>query len=456
MSLDYATFLDRKTQLGSSAGFEPVFMPDFLFPFQRALVDWSVRKGRAAIFADCGLGKTAMQLTWAQNIVQKTGGKVLILAPLSVSKQTEREGARFGIAANSRRSQSEVTDGITITNYEKLHLFDANSFVGIVLDESSILKAFMGTRKRAILDSFHATPYKLACTATPAPNDHMELGNHAEFLGVMKSNEMLAQYFINDPANVGKYRVKGHAERPFWEWVATWSRTIGKPSDIGYSDEGYALPKCNTEWHVVDCTKPADGLLFALPAASLSERISARRNSVAERVEFAAKLSDNGEQWLVYCALNDESEALASSIKGAVEVRGSMSDDAKELAVEGFISGCHRVLVSKPTICGFGMNFQFCRNVMFVGMSDSWEQYYQAKRRVLRFGQKRQVNCHIVTASTENAVVQNILRKESDASEMVARLTKSTIGSDMKVEESAKFAKRYIPTNSITIPDFLK
>jgi superfamily II DNA or RNA helicase len=453
--MNYADFIHRKSTIATDYGFEPVFVPEFLFQFQRSLVSWAVKKGRAAIFADCGLGKTAMQLAWAENVVRKTGGNVIILAPLSVAKQTEREAAKFGIRAFAKSCQSEVEPGITITNYEKLHLFDASKFQGVVLDESSILKAFMGSRKRAIIESFNGANFKLACTATPAPNDHMELGNHAEFLEIMKSSEMLAQYFINDPSNVGKYRVKGHAEGPFWDWVSTWSKTISKPSDIGFSDEGYSLPKCNTHWHVVDCTKPADGLLFSLPAASLSERISARRNSVEERVRFAAKICDNDEQWLVYCALNDESEGLASAIDGASEVRGSMTDQAKESAVDGFIAGKHRVLVSKPTICGFGMNFQFCRNVMFVGMSDSWEQYYQAKRRVWRFGQKREVNCHIVTASTENAVVQNILRKEADATKMVSMLTSATNQSRMEAETSGKFTKQYVTKTKIKIPQFL-
>lgn len=454
--MKYEEFIRGKAQAGNNYGFDPVFKPDYPFEFQRAIIEWAVRKGKAAIFADCGLGKTIMQLVWAENIVRKTGEKVLILTPLSVSRQTETEASRFGIKAVYRKIQADVKEGITITNYEKLHLFNAGDFAGVVLDESSILKAFMGKRKRMITDLFARTPYKLACTATPAPNDHMELGNHAEFLGVMRSNEMLAQYFINDAANVGKYRVKGHAEKHFWEWISCWAVTLTRPSDIGFGDDGFDLPKCNTQWHVVDCTKPADGLLFALPASGLSERISARRNSIDERISKAAELCAGPEQWLVYCNLNEESKRLAGSIDGAIEVCGSMSDDAKEEAVYSFISGESRVLVSKPTICGFGMNFQFCRNVMFVGLSDSWEQYYQAKRRVWRYGQKKEVNCHIVTASTEGVVVENILRKESDAAKMISSLTAIHARRNLEVNTSEVFSKAYIPKKNITIPQFIQ
>lgn len=452
----YEQFLERKTQLGSDGGFEPTYLPDFLFPFQRHLVEWAVRKGRSAIFAGCGLGKTAMQLAWAKNIAEHTGKPTLILAPLAVAQQTVSEGAKFGISVKYCRCQAEVSGDIVVANYEMLHEFDAEEFGGVCIDESSILKAFMGKRKRQIVEMFSKTLYKLACTATPAPNDHMELGNHAEFLGVMRSSEMLARYFINDSSNVGRYRLKGHAQIPFWEWVCSWAATIERPSDIGFPDDGFDLPKCETIWRTVDCTKPADGYLFQLPASSMSERISARRNSVSERCAEAARIANSdSEQWLIYCALNDESEELARIIDGAREVRGSMDNDRKVEEIQSFIAGETRCLVSKPTICGFGMNFQFCRNVMFVGMSDSWEQYYQAKRRVWRFGQTKTVRCHIITASTEGAVVDNILRKERDASEMVSALS-SKIGEIMKHNLKPRgFTKRYEPANKIQIPSFL-
>lgn len=453
--MNYDEFIDSKSRVGVDSGFDPVWMPDFLFPFQQALTGWAVKKGRAAIFADCGLGKTAMQLVWAQNVVEKTNKPVLILTPLAVARQTIAEAAKFGIPAKYVRHQSECAPGINVTNFEMLHEFDTSAFSGAVIDESSILKSFMGKRKREIIAAFAATPYKLACTATPAPNDHMELGNHSDFLGVMKGTEMLSRYFINDAAHVGRYRVKGHAQGPFWKWVCSWAATVAKPSDIGFSDDGFILPKCKTEWTTVDCTKPVEGFLFQLPASSLSERIGARRASVVERVEAAARIAEGDEQWIIYCGLNAESELLARSIDGAVEVRGSMTNEAKVDEIGKFINGETRCLVSKPTICGFGMNFQFCRNVMFVGLSDSWEQYYQAKRRVWRFGQKRDVNCHVITASTENAVVENIMRKESDAATMMKALCEQ-IGGMMQSElRHEAFAKPYEPTQTLTLPTFL-
>jgi superfamily II DNA or RNA helicase len=454
---DYKTFLKSKAAFVPTIGIESECdLSPCLFGFQADIVRWALRRGRAAIFAGCGMGKTLMQLEWARHIP----GRVLILAPLAVAQQTVREGERFNIPCTYARNQDSANAGerITVANYEMLEHFDAAAFAGVVLDESSILKAFMGKTKRAILSAFERTRYKLACTATPAPNDHMELGNHAEFVGVMKSSEMLAKYFINDPAHVGHYRLKYHAETPFWRWLASWAVMIQKPSDLGYPDEGFALPPLNRQWHVVDAAQAADGFLFALPAASLSERISARRNSVGERVDKAVELANgNAEQWIVWCALNAESEALAKRIDGAREVRGSDSIESKVSAMLDFVSGKVRTLVSKPSICGFGMNFQCAHNMAFVGLSDSWEQYYQALRREWRFGQKHPVNVHIITASTEGAVVQNILRKEADAERMAANLTREiSYISTGEMRGSGGFKQSYLTDRAnISLPDFL-
>ena len=451
--MNYEQFLASKAIATGCAGIEPIEPNPILFPFQRDIVKWALRRGRACIFADCGMGKTFMQIEWAKQIP----GNVLILAPLAVATQTVEEAAKLGVVVRYCRSQSEVLPGITIANYEMLEHFDCSFFTGIVLDESSILKSFMGKIKRAIIAAFERTKYKLACTATPAPNDHMEIGNHAEFIGVMKSNEMLAKYFINDPAHVGRYRLKGHAETPFWRWMSSWAVMIRRPSDLGYSDEGFTLPPLNREWHVVDTIQSADGYLFALPAASLSERISARRNSVDERVSKASELANaSDEQWIVWCALNAESEALEERIEGAVQVRGSDSIEHKTKAMTDFVSGKIRVLISKPTICGFGMNFQNCRNMAFVGLSDSWEQYYQAVRREWRFGQKRTVNVHIITASTEGAVVSNILRKEEEATRMADNLTKEiSYISTGEIRKQSGFKQSYKTNKAIQLPSFL-
>lgn len=449
----YSNFLASKAATATPVGITPTEPNPILFQFQRDIVKWALRRGRAAIWADCGLGKTFMQLEWAKQIP----GDVLILAPLAVAQQTIEEGVKLGIVVRYCRHANEVKPGVTIANYEVLEHFDCSRFKGVVLDESSILKAFMGKTKRAILAAFVNTQFKLACTATPAPNDHMELGNHAEFCGVMQSNEMLAKFFTNDAAHVGRYRLKGHSEKPFWRWMAAWAVMIGKPSDLGYSDVGFELPEKRTEWLVVNTTKPADGLLFALPAASLSERISARRNSVEERVAMAAeKANSNGEQWLVWCALNSESALLAEAIEGAVEVVGADSVESKSDAMRRFIFGEIRVLVSKPSICGFGMNFQHCRNAIFVGLSDSWEEYYQAVRRIWRFGQNRLVNIVVITAATENAVVSNILRKETAAIEMGAQMAKEiSYISRQEIQAQTPFRVNYVPTAQLKLPSFL-
>lgn len=427
--INYKNFLEKKVTLAPQTGLEVVpALNKCLFNFQAAIVSWALRRGRAAIFADCGLGKTVMQLEWARHVP----GNVLILAPLAVAQQTVEEGARFGIDVSYAREQSEVHGKITITNYERLEKFNYSHFNAVVLDESSILKSYDGKTRTAIIEAFAKTPFKLACTATPAPNDYMELGNHAEFLGVMNRTEMLSMFFVHDGGETQKWRLKGHAESEFWKWICAWAVNVRKPSDIGFSDERYRLPALNIEEVKVQIDRPMDGFLFAMEAASLEERIKARRESVEDRAARAAGLvlSKPKEQWLIWCNLNSEATAFKKHVKDAVEVSGSDSLEAKQERMMGFTHGEVRVLITKPSIAGFGMNWQNCANVIFLGLSDSYEEFYQAVRRCWRFGQERPVNVYVVIASTEGAVVRNIARKEEDsrrmAEEMVSHMSEFT------------------------------
>lgn len=430
--MKYKEFLKQKMITTSSSGFEidKETLNPMLFDFQKDIVKWCLRKGKSAIWAECGLGKTPMQLEWAKLVYEHTGGNILILAPLAVSSQTVREGVKFGIDVNIATCQDDVKHGINITNYEKMDKFVANEFDGIVLDESSILKHFTSKTRIAIIDNFNRTPYKLACTATPAPNDYMELGNHAEFLGVMSRTEMLSMFFVHDGGDTAKWRLKGHAEDKFWEWVAGWAVTMRKPSDLGYEDGKFKLPELKLYEHVVESPESEDiGQISFIPelAETLMDRRQARRESLESRVAKAAELANNSdEQWLVWCDLNAESEALTKAIHDAVEVKGSDKNEHKADAMLGFANGDIRCLVSKPSICGFGMNFQNCSNMIFVGLSDSYEQFYQAVRRCWRFGQKNEVNAHIVISEREGLVKANIERKEADAERMADEMVKHT------------------------------
>lgn len=416
--MQYSEFLKSKDVIDKSTGFCPCELNPMLFDFQAAIVKWACKRGRAAIFADCGLGKTPMQLEWANQVHAHTGQPILILAPLAVSKQTQREGVKFGISVKICESQSDVVNGINITNYEKLHKFDPSAFIGIVLDESSILKSYTGKFRSWIIESFAQTPYKLACTATPSPNDFTELGNHSEFLNVLTRPEMLSLFFINDTSNVGTWRLKGHGEEKFWKWLCSWAVMLSKPSELGFDDNGFILPKLNIREHVIEFGKPLPGNLFSQKAETLSERREARRESIREKIEVIKRLTDNDETWLIWCDLNRESEEISKAIDGSIEVTGSQEDVTKEKLLMGFINGEHRIMVTKSKIAGFGLNMQVCHNVIFAGLSDSYEAFYQAIRRCWRFGQKTEVNCHIITTDIEGNIVDNVKRKESDALRM--------------------------------------
>lgn len=430
--MTYAEFLQIKQCKVVSSGFEKPRenMNQHMFDWQKDIAYWALKKGRAALFEDCGLGKTLQQLEWAQSVCNYTERPVLIVAPLAVAEQTRHEGEKFGYRVSVCRTQNDVLGGINITNYEMLSHFDASKFTGVVLDESSILKNFTSKTRTQIIEMFHDTPYKLSCTATPSPNDYMELGNQAEFLGVMSRTEMLATYFIHDGSNTSKWRLKGHAEDRFWSWVAEWAVVLTSPADLGYSGEGYNLPQLKTVEHLVEPgTKAMDGnlTLFTKTAQTLSERREARRNSLDERCEEAAEIvkTDAG-QWIVWCDLNDESSKLKSLIPGAVEIRGSDTPQDKADRLRGFTDGSIRVLVTKPSIAGFGLNWQGCHNMIFVGLSDSYEMMYQAIRRCYRFGQANTVNVHIVTSTAEGAVRENIERKERQRADMTAEMVRHT------------------------------
>ena len=425
----YREFLKKKEIVSTPCGIEPKELSAKLFDFQRDIVRWALRRGRAAIFADCGMGKTPMQLEWARHIP----GKVLILAPLAVAEQTVREGKKFGIEVKYQRHGSDG-EKITVTNYEMMQNFNVDDYEGIVLDESSILKAQDGKTRTAIIDAFSKTNYRLACTATPAPNDYMELGNHAEFLGIMTVQEMLSMFFVHDGGETEKWRLKGHAQSVFWKWMASWSVMVKKPSDLGYDDKKFILPALNLQEHIVRSTVSSE-FLFPMPASTLQERIRVRRDSTEDRVSELVKIvKRTSGQWLIWCNLNTESQKITAAIKNAIEVTGSYTPEFKAQSIVDFADGKIRVLISKPSIIGFGVNLQNCHNVAFLGLSDSYEQFYQAVRRCWRFGQKLPVDCHIVIADTEGAVLANIKRKETDAERMaqnmvehMKNLTKSEI-----------------------------
>jgi DNA modification methylase len=430
-SLKYEDFLKTKEPIDRDTGIEPTGdINSMLYDFQRDLVVWALRRGRAALFCDCGLGKTPMQLEWARHVP----GRVLILAPLAVAKQTVREGQKFGIDCHYARSQSQSdSQKIIITNYEMLDHFDVSQFAGIVLDESSILKSYSGKMRTKIIDTFIDTQYKLACTATPAPNDYLELGNHSEFLGVMDRWTMRSMFFVHDSqmfgpgaksGDVRNYRLKGHCEDVFWRWVSSWGIMMRSPEDLNYKQNGFRLPPINYHESKIFTDRKIEGYLFPMVASTLHERIRARSSTFEDRARTCADLvNSNDEQWIVWCGLNSESALAKKLIDGAKEVKGSDSLSYKENTLIDFVDRKYRVLVTKPLIAGFGMNFQNCHNLCFLGLSDSWESYYQAVRRCWRFGQKDEVNVHVVVSDLEGKVLNNIRRKEANANQMLSEIT---------------------------------
>lgn len=423
----YAAFIASKSQLDGDHGFDPEFLPEWMFDFQRALVAWACRKGRAAIFADCGMGKTPMQLVWAHNVYKQTGKPVLTLTPLAVSYQTVGEATRFGIEA-VRSVGGKPTAPIVVTNYEKLHHFNADDFGGVVCDESSILKNFDGSTKAAVTEFMRTIPYRLLCTATAAPNDYHELGTSSEALGYLGYQDMLSRFFkediIKDYLGWGRksYRFRGHAEEPFWRWVCSWARACRKPSDLGFDDGDLVLPPLREHEHIVHSSKTRSGMLFSLPAETLQEQREERRITLEDRCQSACGLvSDHAGAAVIWCHLNDEADLLERMLHDCRQVSGSQSEEEKEEILLAFQRGELRRLVTKPKIGCFGLNWQHCNKVVTFA-SHSWEQYYQAVRRCWRFGQTSPVDVHVVATEGEVGVLANLRRKADAADRMFESL----------------------------------
>lgn len=452
--MSYEAFVLSKSQANTGAGFAPVFMPDFLFDFQSHLVDWSLRAGRNAIFADCGLGKTPMELVWAENVVRHTNRPVMLAAPPAVGQQIVREAAKFGIEAH-RTIDGSVRPGINVTNYTRLHYYSPHDFAAFIGDESSILKAFNGQTRAAITAFMRQMPYRLLSTATAAPNDYIELGTTSEALGHLGYVDMLNHFFKNDLNNsaqgrmrgeVIKWRLKGHAEGPFWRWVCSWARAIRKPSDLGFDDTRFVLPPLTEQDHMVDADSLADGMLFALPAIGLKEQREERRHTLAERCERAADLiNGTGQPAVAWCDLNDEGDLLERLIPDAVQVSGADSDEAKEEKLIAFSEGQARVLVTKQKIAGWGMNWQHCAH-MTDFPSHSFEGYYQKVRRFWRFGQKRPVTVDRILTEGQRSVIENQKRKAEQADRMFENLIAS-MNEQLAIKRASEFTKQTeVPT----------
>lgn len=461
---DYHETIARKRVAFEARGLKDVpALSSSLKPHQEHCVDFALRAGSSALFLDTGLGKTLAAEEWARVIVETTNKPVLMLAPLAVAGQHQREAEKFGIDALAIREPGEVTTPrVYITNYERLEKFNAADFSGIVLDESSILKSFTGATTRQLIDTFKATPYRLACTATPAPNDHMELGQHCSFLGVMRSSEMLSRWFIADQTNMGKYRIKAAAVKPFWDWVASWARCVSLPSDLGFSDEGYILPELRLRRHIVradtsiDVGGERDGQvrLFRTPDMSATSIHKEKRLTVAARAQVIADLvaHEDKEPWVIWCDTDYEADQLKAMIPEAIEVRGSMTPDQKERGLVAFTTGEARVIITKPSIAGYGLNWQHCARVAFVGLSFSYESFYQAVRRCHRFGQTRPVEVHVACADTEESIWSVVSRKAGDHDGMKREMTEAM----KRVAISRRTLETYAPEIGASLPSFLR
>jgi hypothetical protein len=455
MREEYKNFLMDKTKRNKEQGFEPNFIPDCLFDFQKMLVEWAVRNGRAALFEDCGLGKTVQQLTFAQNVVRHTNKPVILVTPLAVGAQTVLEADKFGIEAERNRNGKQPTEKkIYVTNYEQLHKFNPDDFGGIVCDESSAIKNFKGERKEVVTEFCRTLKYRLLCTATAAPNDYWELGTSSEALGYLGFRDMLTSFFKQETSKDfrgwgrTKYRFKGHAEEPFWRWVCGWSRSCKRPSDLGFDDKGFQLPELTQKEYVVKTEKTRDGMLFALPATNLNEQRQERRNSIMERCDKAAEIAHSKDDYsVIWCELNDEGDMLEKVIEDSIQVKGGMSDEQKEESLIAFSNGEVKRLITKPKIGAWGLNWQHCNNVISFP-SHSFESHYQAVRRCWRFGQKRPVNVSLIVNEGEIGVIKNLERKSLQCENMFESLVKH-MGKAIQIESELKFKKKE------TIPQWL-
>lgn len=458
--MTYEEFLKTKELQTIEAGFDAdeSILCSALFPFQKDIICWATKKGKAAILIGCGLGKTIIQLSWAEQVYRHTGQNVLIIAPLSVVNQTAREADRFSICkVHICRTQRDVQPGINITNYEMVEHFTAASFIGVVLDESSILKSFTSKTTQDFTDKFSRTPYKLLCTATIAPNDYTEIGTSCEFLGIMSRTEMLATYFVHDGGDTSVWRLKKAGVSKFWEWFATWAIAFNNPNELGYSIDGYDLPPLNINQIVIP-SKVGDYEFMVRAAETLQERREARKESLAARAEKTAALThDNDDQWLVWVDFNDESELLKKMMPDATEVKGADDPEYKAKASIDFANGDIRVLISKPSIFGFGSNFQGCHNEIFCGISDSYERFYQAVRRCWRFGQKSPVDVYIILSEKEINMLSNIQKKEKLMEQMQHKMTELMREVTLaEIKHTSRITTDYKPEKEMTIPAFLK
>lgn len=460
MSQEYQEFLKRKSQTAAPVGFDANHLSSDLFDFQKAVIRWACKRGRAAIFAGTGLGKSFKELSWAHELYEAEKKPVLIFTPLAVAGQMVNvEAKKFGIDA--KHVSESTNDPIQVTNYQKIDHFDLSKYSGVVLDESSILKNHSGHFRTRLIEECAQIPYRLAATATPSPNDYMELGNHSQFCGIMSYTDMLSTFFVHDAAKTQDWRLKGHAEDEFWKWMATWSVMYQNPSDLGFDGDAYNLPKLHQIEHIVKADYAScnnSGLLFPVQAHGMSDRLKIRRDTIIERVNKAAEIvnEDQSKTWVVWCNLNDESAMATDKIKGAVEVKGSDKDDKKEKILEDFANGNIRVLVTKPSICGFGMNWQHCNNTCFVGLNDSFEQIYQAIRRFWRFGQKNEVYAHFIASELEGAVLSNIRRKEKQSQHMMNKMVAYMKDlNTINVQSAARQTSSYKPQEKMELPSWL-
>jgi len=457
--MTYEEFLKSKELQTIEAGFDvdrDEICP-MAFDFQKDLIQWACKKGKAAVLIGCGCGKTIIQLSWAELVHKHTGGDILIIAPLSVVHQTKREAEKFGILpVNVCRTQADVKHGLNITNYEMADHFDTDKFIAVVLDESSILKSFTSRTTEEFTRKFRRTPYKLLCTATIAPNSYTEIGTSCEFLGIMSRTEMLATYFIHDGGKTSEWRLKKAGKSKFWEWMATWAVYFDNPRELDYEADGYDLPELNIRM-ILTKSEVQEGSFVVMAAETLQERREARKESMEDRTDHAAELTNNSnEVWLCWVDYNDESAMLCRKCNNSIEVKGSDEPEYKSESSIRFASGDIHCLVSKPSIFGFGSNFQSCHNMIFCGLSDSYERFYQAVRRCWRFGQKKDVNVWIILSEKEVNILENIRKKQAQMDEMQKQMT--ALMKDVTLSEirhTTRITTSYEPEKEMELPTWI-